>query len=143
MPKIDWSDASRCPGLLPSSTTLEAFSRCRPLHPLQASVDSTPLDAVATYRTNASHHRAATAGPPLLMAVHLQFLRGAAGGDAGPVLGHLLVVSANLADDLVERLLNVLAGLGGGLDELAAELSSELGTLCFGDVSMEARTSEV
>lgn len=48
---------------------------------------------------------------------------------AGRVGGHLLVVAADLADEIVEGVLDVDAGLGGGLDELAAELSGQGFTL--------------
>lgn len=48
---------------------------------------------------------------------------------AGRVGRHLLVVAADLADEVVEGVLDVDAGLGGGLDELAAELAGQGFTL--------------
>lgn len=50
---------------------------------------------------------------------------------AGGVGGHLLVVAADLADEVVECVLDVDAGLGGGFDELAVELAGERFALCF------------
>lgn len=49
---------------------------------------------------------------------------------AGGVRGHLLVVAADLTDEVVEGILDVDAGLGGGFDELAAELTGQGLTLC-------------
>lgn len=49
---------------------------------------------------------------------------------AGRVGGHLLVVAADLADEVVEGVLDVDAGLGGGFDELAAELAGQSFALC-------------
>lgn len=43
---------------------------------------------------------------------------------------HILVVFSNLANDIVEGVVDVDARLGGGLDELAAERSRELLALC-------------
>ena len=43
---------------------------------------------------------------------------------------HLLVVSADLPDDVVEGVVNVDARLGRCLDELAAELPGEVLALC-------------
>lgn len=48
---------------------------------------------------------------------------GAKGSRAGGVGGHFLVVAADLTDEVVEGVFDVHAGLGGGLDELAAELA--------------------
>lgn len=50
---------------------------------------------------------------------------GTEGSGAGGVGGHLLVVAADLADEVVESVFDVHAGLGGGLDELATELSGQ------------------
>jgi hypothetical protein len=67
---------------------------------------------------------------------------GAKGSGAGGIGGHFLVVAADLTDKVVESVFDVRAGLGGGLDELAAELSGQGFTLCMerkGDsVSFEA-----
>lgn len=63
--------------------------------------------------------------------VHLAF--GGAGAEcpgARGVGGHFLVVTANLADEVVEGVFDVDAGLGRGFDEFAAELSGERFTLC-------------
>lgn len=49
---------------------------------------------------------------------------------AGRVGGHLLVVATDLTDEVVEGVLDVDAGLGGGFDELAAELAGERFALC-------------
>lgn len=56
--------------------------------------------------------------------IHLA-LRGASteSARAGWVGGHILVVAADFTDEVVESVLDVDAGLGGGLDELAAELA--------------------
>jgi hypothetical protein len=48
------------------------------------------------------------------------------------VRGHLLVVAADLADEVVEGVLDVDAGFGGGFDEFAAELAGERFTFCYG-----------
>lgn len=42
------------------------------------------------------------------------------------VRGHFLVVSADFADNVVEGVVDVDAGLGRGLDEFAAELPREI-----------------
>jgi Na+(H+)/acetate symporter ActP len=64
--------------------------------------------------------------------VHLAlWCAGAKRAGAGGVRGHLLVVAADLADEVVEGVLDVDAGFGGGFDELAAELAGERFTLCF------------
>jgi hypothetical protein len=63
--------------------------------------------------------------------VHLAlWCAGTEGTGARGVGGHFLVVAADLADEVVEGVLDVDAGLGGGLDELAAELSGQGLTLC-------------
>ena len=63
--------------------------------------------------------------------VHLALrCAGTEGSGAGGIRRHLLVVAADLADEIVEGVLDVDAGLGGGLDELAAELSGQGLTLC-------------
>ena len=63
--------------------------------------------------------------------VHLAlWCAGAERAGAGGVRGHLLVVAADLADEVVEGVLDVDAGLGGGFDELAAELTGERFALC-------------
>jgi hypothetical protein len=55
---------------------------------------------------------------------------GAKGSGAGGVRRHFLVVAADLTDEVVEGVFDMRAGLGGGLDELAAELSGQGFTLC-------------
>jgi len=63
--------------------------------------------------------------------VHLTlWCAGTEGTGAGGVGRHFLVVAADLADEVVEGVLDVDAGLGGGLNELAAELSGQGLTLC-------------
>jgi hypothetical protein len=52
----------------------------------------------------------------------------------GGVRGHLLVVAADLADEVVEGVLDVDAGFGGGFDKLAAELAGESFSLCLYEV---------
>lgn len=54
----------------------------------------------------------------------------AEGARAGWVGGHILVVAADFTDEVVEGVLDVDAGLGGGFDELAVELSGQSLTLC-------------
>lgn len=63
--------------------------------------------------------------------VHLAlWCAGAERAGAGGVRGHLLVVATDLADEVVEGVLDVDAGFGGGFDELAAELAGERFALC-------------
>lgn len=64
--------------------------------------------------------------------IHLAF-RGTSteGARTGRVRGHILVVAADLTDEVVEGVLDVDAGFGGGLNELAPELSGQSLTLCF------------
>jgi hypothetical protein len=64
--------------------------------------------------------------------IHLA-LRGAStkGARAGWVGGHILVVATDLTDEVVEGVLDVDAGLGGGLNELATELAGQGFTLCW------------
>lgn len=54
---------------------------------------------------------------------------------AGWVGRHLLVVATDLTDEVVEGILDMDAGLGGGLDELAAKLSGQGFTLCIDSVN--------
>lgn len=63
---------------------------------------------------------------------HVHFVVGGSGTEgsgAGGVGGHLLIVAADLADKVVESVFDVHAGLGGGLDKLAAELTGQGFTL--------------
>jgi hypothetical protein len=70
-----------------------------------------------------SHHHALAAAGVLVLAVHLHLVVGLGlGVGAAGVAGHIFVVLADLADDVVEGVVDVDAGLGRGLDELAAEL---------------------
>lgn len=75
--------------------------------------------------------RAATGTLARLAHVHLAlWCAGAERAGAGRVRGHFLVVATDLADEVVEGVLDVDAGLGGGFDELAAELAGERFALC-------------
>jgi Na+(H+)/acetate symporter ActP len=63
--------------------------------------------------------------------VHLAFwCAGTERAGARGVRGHLLVVAADLANEIVEGVLDVDAGLGRGFNELAAELTGERFALC-------------
>jgi hypothetical protein len=63
--------------------------------------------------------------------IHLAlWCAGAERAGAGGVRGHLFVVATDLADEVVEGVLDVDAGLGGGFDELTAELAGERFALC-------------
>ena len=44
--------------------------------------------------------------------------------------GDRLVIASDFADEVVESVVNVNAGLGGGLDEFATEGLGERSTLC-------------
>lgn len=88
-------------------------------HPLShARRRPTPIPKLHNYTTT-------TATPLLLALTNLQLARGStASGSAtatGRVARHLLVVASDLADDVVEGVVDVDAGLGGCLDEFAAE----------------------
>lgn len=75
--------------------------------------------------------RAATSALAWLGHVHLALgCAGAERAGAGGVRGHFLVVATDLADEVVEGVLDVDTGLGGGFDELAAELTGERFALC-------------
>lgn len=64
--------------------------------------------------------------------VHLASVRSTTtkGAAARGIGRHFLVVAANLANQVVEGVVNVDARLGRCLDELAAELTSQGFTLC-------------
>lgn len=75
--------------------------------------------------------RAATGTLARLAHVHLAlWCAGAERAGAGRVRGHFLVVATDLADEVIEGVLDVDAGLGGCFDELAAELAGERFALC-------------
>ena len=70
--------------------------------------------------------RAATSALARLAHVHLALgCAGAERAGAGGVRGHFLVVATDLADEVVEGVLDVDTGFGGCFDELAAELTGE------------------
>lgn len=81
------------------------------------------------------HHDALSAAARVvagLAHVHLALRRaGPERTRSGRVRRHFLVVAADLPDELVEGVFDVDARLGGGFDELAAELAGQCFTLCM------------
>ena len=76
-------------------------------------------------------HYGTLAAAAVLLAVHVQvLLRFLARAAAAGVRGHVFVILADLANDVVEGVVDVDAGPGRSLDELAAERARERGTLC-------------
>lgn len=74
------------------------------------------------------HYRALAAAAVLVVLfAGLAVAGGVATATAG---GHVPVVFPNLAHDVVEGVVDVDAGPGGGLDELASEATRELLALC-------------
>jgi hypothetical protein len=76
----------------------------------------------------------------LLAMVHIHRLGRAIGARetaaAGGVALHLAVVSSDLANNVVKGLLNIQTRLGGSLDELAAERTSQSLSLLPGDLTL-------
>jgi hypothetical protein len=72
-----------------------------------------------------SHNYALSAAASLLLpALHIEILLGAPVGPVGAscyVARHLLVVAPDLADEIIEGIVDVDTRLGGRLDEFAAE----------------------
>lgn len=70
----------------------------------------------------------------LLSAVHVHLLRrsvGAASTAGATRVLQVTVVLADLANNVVESLLDIQAGLGRGLDEFAVERTGQRLTLCI------------
>jgi hypothetical protein len=93
-------------------------------------LDVRPSASLLLASFHALHDNAAAASPMLFLTLVVEFATGCAGARALPVRAHLLVESADLAHVVVESLVNVPAGLGARLDELASELSGEILALC-------------
>lgn len=89
---------------------------------LLASAPRSPLHPAFQTKT-ALHDNTAAAPPALLLALVVELAAGRAGAVALAVRAHLLVESADLADDVVEGLVDVPARFRRRLDELASELS--------------------
>ena len=107
--------------LFPASVTLLPPSpRRRPgSPPAPAPPPHRPL-----FETRSHNYALSAAARILLPAFHIQILLGAPVGPVGAscyVARHLLVVAPDLADDIVEGIVDVDTRLGGRLDEFAAE----------------------
>jgi hypothetical protein len=75
-------------------------------------------------RVNPSHDDASAAATSILiLTAHLHLMVWSFSTASSGIAGHVFVVFPYLAHDVVEGVVDVDAGFGGGLDEFAAELS--------------------
>ena len=71
-----------------------------------------------------SHDNALTAAPSVLvLTAHFHLMVWSFATARARVPGHVFIVFPDLAHDVVESVVDVDAGFGGGLDEFATELS--------------------